>query len=192
VYIIPIIPTKENGANAFNDFIRQRGNNATNVTPNNACVLDKVYGVNALINVGNVSLRIIEYARTEHDVTMKHAKAGIQLLLEDTDRSQACRYETLDVYAQIRPIKEKQYPEITPMILIKAILGTRAKFVDPNAATPAGRPNTPAPTIDLTRLNIIFGIDAPSVVVLVTGPPAPPPTEVLGVTIRDEAGDCFA
>mmetsp|Transcript_23191 Transcript_23191/g.43040 ORF Transcript_23191/g.43040 Transcript_23191/m.43040 type:complete len:85 (-) Transcript_23191:1079-1333(-) len=84
-----MIPTKENGPNAFNDFIKQSGSNATKVTPSRACVLETVYGVKALSNVGIVSLRIIEYAKTLQDVTMKHAKAGIQLLLEDTDRSHA-------------------------------------------------------------------------------------------------------
>jgi hypothetical protein len=54
-----------------------------------------------------------------------------------------------------------------PMTLIKTILRTRARFVDPNAATPAGNPNTPAPTIDLTSLNIMVGKDAPSVGCLV-------------------------
>jgi hypothetical protein len=39
---------------------------------------------------------------------MKHASAGIQLVFAVTDRFNACRHETLDVYAHILSIREKQ------------------------------------------------------------------------------------
>jgi hypothetical protein len=50
-----------------------------------------------------------------------------------------------------------------PTIPINTILGTKAKLVDPKVATPAGNPRTPAPTMDLTRLKIMLGIEAPPV-----------------------------
>lgn len=48
------------------------------------------------------------------------------------------------------------------MIPINAMLGTKAKLVDPKAAIPAGKPKTPAPTMDLTREKIMLAIEAPS------------------------------
>lgn len=84
------MPTNENGPRALSDFIKQSGKRATVVTPSKACVLvTLLYGVKASNNVGTVSLRIMEYASTLQDVTMKHAKAGSQLVLAETDLSQA-------------------------------------------------------------------------------------------------------
>mmetsp|Transcript_1559 Transcript_1559/g.2653 ORF Transcript_1559/g.2653 Transcript_1559/m.2653 type:complete len:103 (+) Transcript_1559:1313-1621(+) len=43
---------------------------------------------------------------------------------------------------------------------IKATAGSTAEGAFPNAAIPAGRDSTPAPTIDLTRLKISLGMVA--------------------------------
>mmetsp|Transcript_98379 Transcript_98379/g.275494 ORF Transcript_98379/g.275494 Transcript_98379/m.275494 type:complete len:89 (-) Transcript_98379:148-414(-) len=88
---MPMIPTKLKGPNDFKLFIKQSGNKATVVTPTNACVRVISTPKKALARDGNVTLKIILYAKTLQDVTMKQAAAGIQAVLGDTARSQACR-----------------------------------------------------------------------------------------------------
>lgn len=62
--------------------------------------------------------------------------------------------------AQTRPMREKQYPEIQPKSAMRIDAGTTAEGALANAATPAGRESTPAPTMFLTRLKISLGIVA--------------------------------
>lgn len=61
---------------------------------------------------------------------------------------------------------------------MRTTAGRSDRLVDPKAATPAGRPKTPAPTMLFTRENTMVGIDAPSVV-------------VAGGTVEDDTGPYF-
>ena len=65
------------------------------------------------------------------------------------------------MYEQILPIRENPYGLKIPIPMTSMVDGNSADGALPNAAIPAGRPRTPAPTIDLTKLKISFGIEAP-------------------------------
>ena len=86
-----MIPTKLNGPSDFRLFIRQRGSKAKVVTPKRACVLESAIPRKELARDGKVTLRIMEYANTLQEVTMKQAAAGIQEVFGETALSQACR-----------------------------------------------------------------------------------------------------
>jgi len=84
------------------------------------------------------------------------ADAGNQEEDSPTDFSQQLRYEVAPVIWHTRPMREKQYPDMRPMNEMRTVAGMRAEGALPKAATPAGRDNTPAPTIFLTRLKTSF------------------------------------
>jgi hypothetical protein len=60
------------------------------------------------------------------------------------------------VIAQILPINANPYAEIEPIRVISNTAGTIAEGALPNAAIPAGKDSTPAPTMDFTRLKMSF------------------------------------
>ena len=49
---------------------------------------------------------------------------------------------------------------MVPMMAINTVAGSRAPGAFPKAAMPAGKLNTPAPMILLTKLKISLGMDA--------------------------------
>jgi hypothetical protein len=79
------------------------------------------------------------------------ATAGIHDDSLEMLASQALRYEAVSVKEHTRPIKA-----------MSMTAGMTALGASPNMAIPAGNDNTPAPTIDLTKLKIKLGIVAVS------------------------------
>jgi hypothetical protein len=69
---------------------------------------------------------------------------------------------------------------MVPMSVMRNIAGSIADGAFPNDAIPYGNVNTPAPTIDLTKLNISFDIVAVPVV---------PVVSVLEVGLGDDDND---
>jgi hypothetical protein len=90
------------------------------------------------------------------------ATAGIHDDSLEMLASQALRYEAVSVKEHTRPIKANPYPDKTPMVAMSMTAGMTALGASPNMAIPAGNDNTPAPTIDLTKLKIKLGIVAVS------------------------------
>lgn len=74
VYNIPMIPTKENGANEFRFLSRQSGKSTNPVTPANDCVLVTAIPAAAKSDV-KVSAKIMEYDKFPAKQSMKHEKA---------------------------------------------------------------------------------------------------------------------
>mmetsp|Transcript_35577 Transcript_35577/g.86098 ORF Transcript_35577/g.86098 Transcript_35577/m.86098 type:complete len:268 (+) Transcript_35577:674-1477(+) len=162
VYNIPKLPTSENGANDDKFFMRHNGNKTAPVNPN-------VTGTFAAAmpavdkRLTKVSPKIIEYANVAKIVLSVTAVAGSQLVFGETVADHASLYEDVLVYAQHRPINANPYPDNAPIIEISATAGTTADGALANAAIPAGRLRTPAPTIPLTKLKQSCVTVAPSV-----------------------------
>jgi hypothetical protein len=90
------------------------------------------------------------YARVVHEVTKRHAMAGIQAVLGETVLDHASRYVLEFVYAHVLPIKAKPYPLRIPIPRMNREAGRTAPGALAKEAMPAGRPKTPAPTIPAT------------------------------------------
>lgn len=92
VYIIPKLPTKENGAKEDRFFIRQSGKRTAPVKPRVTGILvEATPTVDSKLT--NVSPRIIEYAKHAQTVLKVTAEAGNQLLDFETVALQASRYD---------------------------------------------------------------------------------------------------
>ena len=92
MYNIPIIPTRENGANDAKFFIRHKGSKTKPVTPINDCVRVAAIPIDAnrlLI----VSAKIIEYDKFPNQQSMKQLKAIINDVDFPTVASHASAYD---------------------------------------------------------------------------------------------------
>lgn len=159
VYPIPTIPSKENGARADRFFSRHNGNKTIDVKPSR--VLDRVKLNPAVEKIAlKVSAKIMEYASVAQKVLNVQLAAAITLVSFEIVFSHASLYEVEPVYAQTLPIRENPYPESAPMTVMRNVAGIMAEGALPKAEIPAGRLNTPAPTILLTRLKVRPDMDA--------------------------------
>jgi len=93
------------------------------------------------------------YANVANTVFRVTLQAGIQEVPSETLALHALRKVVVLVKLQTRPIKANPYELRQPMTVMRATAGTTADGALANAAMPAGSVNTPAPTIDLTKLN---------------------------------------
>ena len=88
------------------------------------------------------------------------------------------------------PMSQNPKPLNNPVRIINPYAGNNAVGWSPNAAIPAGKPNTPAPTIALTKLKISLGMVAVPPVVSPPPLPLPPPFTVvndfLGWSVHDD------
>ena len=124
-----MIPMIENGAKDARFFILQRGNKTVAVRVINVCARPALIPIVFTIP-WNVSAKTIEYANTARKVFAEQAVAGIQAEFFPTDFCHASEYEDAPVYAHMRPIKLKLYPENEPITAINATAGIMALSED--------------------------------------------------------------